>query len=92
MIIGDRISTTLFSYDSERRMFVTEDSSLRGFNPMGQLWDDSCDQGFVMVSAKTGKEVPFYFQSARHDEYDIQYWDFVSYRITPEVFVRVYNN
>ena len=51
----NQISTNMFHYDPEDKVFSQEVSSLRGFKT-GPIYDDACDEGFTLVSHKTGKE------------------------------------
>ena len=62
-IIGPRYRSSLFDYDAKREMFSQEASVLQGgmrVSFLGSLYDDACDVGMVIVSDRTGKEVPFY--------------------------------
>lgn len=56
-IIGTRFSTKQFSYLEATQEFCAEASDL-GDNHLSRLYDDACDVGFVLVSHKTGREVP----------------------------------
>lgn len=88
MIIGNKISTRQFFFDKEDGMFTQEISSLGTLagNLMGQLWDDACDQGFVLVSHRTGEEIPFYLDVTERDrEGDIQCWNFKSASKDPDM-------
>lgn len=51
-----RVSTERFTYDPASRIFVAEASDLPRLSP---VYDDACDFGLTLVSAKTGKEVVF---------------------------------
>ena len=55
------IPSNLFTYDSSKRVFVTEASDLNGYRLFEQIYDDAADVGFGMVSTKTGKIVIFTF-------------------------------
>jgi hypothetical protein len=79
-VIGSRISSEMFLYMPERKEFVAEASDLgRGFNPFSQIWNDSCDAGFVMVGQKTGKELIFTTAHTHRDaEGDITHWSFTA--------------
>jgi len=92
MLIGSRISTDRFRYEKSTRTFRAEASDLQGLRYCGQVWDDSCDAGFVMVSEKTGKEVPFVLCHTEFSDGDLLYWDFTSFGITPEVRARIFND
>jgi len=75
---GPKYSTHMFSYDKETRTFVTEASTIqRGNKFMGQLYDDSCDEGFTLLSHKTGAEVMYYYvDTVRDAEGEIIKWTF----------------
>lgn len=79
-IIADKINSKHFMFISDSNEFVAEASELpKGFNPMSPVWDDSADVGFVMVSAKTGREAVFVLDSTdRSIEGDIYGWYFVA--------------
>ena len=48
------VSTDRFTYVAEVREFVAEASSLP---PFRRVWDDACDEGLTLISARTGREV-----------------------------------
>lgn len=77
--IGDRANTSLFTYNAQTKTFVTEMSELqhRKIDPLGQLYCDACDQGFVMVSEKTGHEVEFFlYHTDREADGDLRSYIF----------------
>jgi hypothetical protein len=77
-VIGSHISSAKFSWIPKSNEFVAEISDLHGTDPLGQLYADACDQGFVMISEKTGKKVEFTLADIRRDaDSDIMYWEFV---------------
>jgi hypothetical protein len=96
MIIGQKVSTRMFHFHKEDREFSQEASSLGSINIMGPLYDDACDQGFVLVSQNTGKEIPFYWTDTERDaEGDIQCWNFKSAAKDPklqDLTVTVFND
>lgn len=55
-IIARKIPSSVFTYDAKTKTFCTEMSIIRDFS---QIYDDACDRGFSIVSAKTGAEVTF---------------------------------
>jgi hypothetical protein len=61
-----RYSSTMFTYSG--KTFVSEISTLQ-FDPnqMDQIYPDAADEGFTMVSDKTGQEVKFVYS---HGEFD----------------------
>lgn len=59
-VIGSQISTEFFIWLKENETFVAEASELpKYFNPESQIWNDSYDAGFVLVSEVTGKKLIF---------------------------------
>lgn len=61
-------STNKFSWHKSSRVFSAEISTVCGplrarVEPFGQIYDDACDEGFYLVSHKTGKKVLFYIDS-----------------------------
>lgn len=80
MIIGPRINADRFDYQQDSKTFVEEISTLSSGKPVklwGQLFDDACDLGFVLVSPRTGKEIPFYLSSTDQDcDGDVTGWNF----------------
>ncbi len=61
------LSSSDFTWVAERKVFVSEISDFKGKNLEHQIFDDACDYGFVMKSAKTGKVVPFAFSTFEKD-------------------------
>ena len=57
-LIATKIPSVLFSWHGNRG--VTEASDLNRIKFLSRIWDDACDVGFAVVSAKTGKLVVFY--------------------------------
>jgi len=98
MIIGPKMSTNLFNFYKEDYSFSQEASSLcrPNNNFFGRLYDDSSDEGFVLVSHHTGQEVPFYLASIdKSDEGEIQCWNFKSaspYMLLKDMTVTVFND
>jgi hypothetical protein len=78
-VIGSSVLSNRFDYVSAWKTFIAEISELShgGVDPLGQLYNDSCDQGFVMISSKTGSEVEFYLHETQRDgEGEIGAWEF----------------
>lgn len=50
------VSTRQFTWLADQRTYVGEISSTYG---LGRVYDDACDEGLTLVSAKTGREVVF---------------------------------
>ena len=78
-VIGSRISSKRFSWNPATKEFTAEMSEVShgGLNPLGQLYNDAADQGFVMVSDKTGKPVQFFLHDTQRDaDHDVKFWEF----------------
>lgn len=52
------ISSDRFTYDAGSFMFVIEASRLHGLS-LGRVYDDACDVGLTLVSARSGHEIVF---------------------------------
>lgn len=66
------VSTRQFHFDKDARLFIGEISSTHGF---GRVWNDSCDEGLTLVSARTGKHVTFAIvETIRDADGDITQW------------------
>lgn len=61
-----RTSTDRFTFSGSTNTFITEASDLTRGNFLHQIWPDSCDEGLVLISEKTGQESLWYKD---HDEY-----------------------
>lgn len=76
-VIGSQISTTKFTWVPKTREFIAEISDLHGSNPLGALYNDACDAGFVLVSQKTNLAIPFYLRETQRDaDHDVKFWEF----------------
>jgi len=93
-IIGNRISTSQFDYHKEAQLFAQDASSLRGTRFLGRLYDDAADTGFVLVSHKTGKEVPFYLEHTSTLNGEEHCWTFkpVDSALLEGVTVKIFND
>jgi hypothetical protein len=58
------VSSKLFTYANQT--FVSELSMFKG-KAFGQVFDDACDEGFSVISEKTGNHVVFAFDHYDHD-------------------------
>lgn len=71
-VIAKVISSKYFDYS--KGSFSAEDSSL----PEGRtsrIYNDACDEGFIMKSEKTGDEVIFFLANTLRDrEGDVTHW------------------
>lgn len=77
--IANRISSDKFDFGKKRRTFFADVAELQHENldAFDQLWHDEGTKGFVMVSSKTGKEVPFELvHTEREADGDTRAWQF----------------
>lgn len=91
------ISTSLFHY--EDGLFTAEASDLPRDFRLGPIYDDACDVGFTLVSARTGKTRVFAFQRTIYDPREGEkLWDEFalvtdgSGRTDPSLRVQIYND
>jgi hypothetical protein len=78
-VIGCKVNSSKFDFIPKSKEFVAEISMLShgGVDPMGQLYINSAERGFVMVSSKTGAEVEFEMVAEQRDaDGDIRFWEF----------------
>ena len=79
-VVGNEVSSEHFTYSTESKTFSAFASELGGVTLHGRLFDDACDQGFVMRSSKTGKRLPFYYEGeVRDGGGELVGWRFKSY-------------
>lgn len=50
------IHTSRLNYNARERVFSEEESTI---GAPGRVYDDACDLGYTLVSARTGREVVF---------------------------------
>lgn len=62
-----RVSTKRFTYNAVTNTFTAEASDLGSNFRLGRVYDDACDMGFTLMSARTGKEVVFYLSHTERD-------------------------
>lgn len=75
MIIGTVYSSTCFSYNKEKKVFIGEISEVR--QVLRQLYIDSMDLGFGIQSAKTGNIVYYTLTDVERDrDGDVIAWNF----------------
>lgn len=85
-LIGTEIPSNMFFWHPEDGEFRQEASSLRGYKFNSQIWDDSADAGFVMVSDRTGESLPFYLSEVKTDnEGDVLAWHYKAYSKDPKL-------
>lgn len=71
------LHTNQFSYQPHTRTFISDVSDL-GPQVFERIYDDACDVGVQLVSAKTGKVIPFLMNDEVRDfDNDILRWNFV---------------
>jgi hypothetical protein len=71
-------STGEFTYHKADHSFVAEESDL-GRPGFSRVYDDACDEGFIMRSHVTGHEVLFVYESTDTDGEDVYGWRFRSF-------------
>ena len=76
------VSSKLFTWT--RRTGVAEISCLGKDFRIGRIWPDSCDEGFEVVSSRTGKRLKFVLYSVT--EGDTRIWRFLAHDGTRSVF------
>ena len=87
------VESSIFNWDGN--MFTQEASTLAGNGfKLGRVYDDAADEGFSMISAKTGRVVVF---ARHHTEYstdrELLWEDFIS--VTPGhrgIIARIWND
>lgn len=88
------ISSSRFTYVYSERMLVAEASDL-GPLCFGQVWNDSCDEGLTVVSARTGREVVFVVNHVETRDGDLLYWNLIPAKrgdVAGHCTVRIYND
>lgn len=80
-IIAPAILSSRFSYEPRTKTFCAEASDFtNGPNLLARAFDDACDEGFQIESAKTGTRVLFTFDRVEKDcEGDVVAWHFAVY-------------
>ncbi len=71
------VPASIFSLADDKKMWVTEASTLAGYGGGRIIYDDALDVGFAVENPKTGVTVTFRetgFQ--RGNDGDIMFWDF----------------
>ncbi len=77
-VIGSQINSRAFSWNPATREFSAEAAELdhAGHEYAGRLYADAADQGFVMISAKTGETIEFALKDIQRNNGEIVYWEF----------------
>lgn len=87
------VSSAHFDYLPHERQFLAFASDLQGSFKLGRIFDDACDEGFKIRSAKTGKTEIFVLTEILKDqEGDIQGWVFKALNRTLNVSVTIFND
>lgn len=72
-------SSNLFTWKGNSGVADVSDLGQSGnFKVWDRIYDDACDIGFYIVSAKTRKRVLFYMGKIDGDGEDIHGWNFIS--------------
>jgi len=72
----ESLSTKMFNWHAEDKVFTQEISSLGKANLFNRLYSDACDVGFAIVSHVTGKKVVLYMSSRETYDGDVVSWCF----------------
>ena len=90
----EMFSTDEFSYKD--RVFTAEASSIghtRFGTMFSQVFDDACDEGFELTSARTGMKVKMTLAKIHRDrEGDLTHWEFIPYHNTSFDKLVVFND
>lgn len=68
------VSTRQLTWVKDDGQWVGEISSTHGF---GQVYDDACDEGLTLVSARTGNEVTFVVDHTEYCNGELLWWKLV---------------
>lgn len=85
-ILCSKIPSDAFDFDVDTNTFSQEISMLEHgqHNPFRQIWADSSEEGFVLVSSKTNMELVFSFSGAsRFRGGDVSKWELTPYSTDP---------
>lgn len=66
VICNTRISTRDFTYTKETQSFSAWASDFKGRRVLSRVYDDACDEGFVLVSHVSGKAMVFAKHADHH--------------------------
>lgn len=85
------ISSKQFTYHKESGNFISEMAEVSPF--LGQVFSDSCDEGFFMLSIKTSAVATFVLSKTNHDkEGEIWSWDFRANMNGKTLKARIFND
>lgn len=74
-LIAREISTRRFTFVKESKTFVAESSDFRGTGVSGRVYDDACDEGFVLVSERTGQKILCLWSGGKRDRENELLWE-----------------
>ena len=77
--IADKISADRFDFNRETKEYSQDISMLQHahLDPLGRLFDDAADRGFIMKSPISGRELTFQLLNESKDsEHEIRFWTF----------------
>jgi hypothetical protein len=88
------VNSKQFSYDAVKKSFVAEMSSLsrlvEDVNPFDQIYPDSVDLGFTMISSRTSHQAQFIMSNyERNSEGEFLAWHLVPTKETCQAFPRL---
>jgi len=92
------LSSALFTWSRTDNLLVAEMSTLQGNGLIGfaRVYDDACDQGMTIRSARTGREVPFAVTHTEIRDGDTLYWDLepvdAAGRVVYDCKARIFND
>ncbi len=85
------ISSKQFTYHKESGNFISEMAEVAPY--LGQVLNDSCDEGFFMVSSKTGAVATFVLSKTNSNvEGEIWSWDFRANLSGKTLKARIFND
>jgi hypothetical protein len=76
MILKSLPSIPSSSFEYDKGFFSAEASELGSSFNIGKIFDDACDVGFSIVSAKTGSKAIFALSGVDTNEGDVLCWNF----------------
>ena len=72
------LSTRNMQWHKDARSFICEISDLPEKRiPLKRVFQDSCDEGFTLVSEWTGQELDFFLNETVTKEGDVMLWKFL---------------
>jgi len=78
MLKPTRVNSNQFSYNAGNGKFVAEISDFGPDFQFGRVYDDACDEGLTLVSARTQRDLVFVIERREvDDEGDLIAWHLV---------------